>query len=494
MLLGIDLGTSSVKCLLTSLDGSTQYAAEREYPILYPHTGYAEQDPETWWLKTCEAVRDLTKKSDPKQIRAVGLSGQMHGTVLVGRSLEAIVPTVIWADKRSQKQCKHIHEQIDNLATITGSGAFTGFMLPTLMWVKEHQPHVWQQTKYAIFPKDYIRLKLTDEPAIEPTDACSGLILDIKSRKYASSMLAQLGIDTSILPPLIETTHAAGHLTAASADKLGLPAGIPVFAGAADQVTSLMSAGAVSPGMLSISLGTGGTLIAPAAQLLTDPQLRLHTFCNAQPGTWYVLGALLASGLSFRWLRDSVFGFMGQNAFEHMSQLAENIPIEANKLLFLPYLAGERLANQESNTRGVFFGLTPEHSQGHLARAVMEGTAFAFRRMLDVMKDCGVKPDRLIASGGGLRSRTWQQITADVLGLPITSADVAEQSALGAAMLAGVGCGAYTSNMEAVEMLVRYKDTIDPIESNLHQYDQLYSVFCSIYDHLQPDFDMLADG
>lgn len=495
MLLGIDLGTSSVKCLLTSIDGSTQHMAEREYPIDRPQPGYAEQTPDRWWQNILEAAHELSQVAELSQVTGIGLSGQMHGTVLVNAEMAPIIPAIIWADQRTTEQCAALHQQIGDamLAQTVGSGAFPGFMLPTLVWLKQHKPDIWSQARYALFPKDYVRLKLTGEPAQEPTDASSGLILDINTRRYAALLCETLGIDPAIFPTLVQPSEVAGHVTPAAAAELGIPAGTPVVAGAADQVTGSLGAGLIHANMLSITIGTGGTIVAPITQPLVDPAFNLHTFCDAEPNHWYLLGALLAGGMSLRWLRDSVFNLDKRDAFEKMTQMAASVPAGAGKLLYLPYLEGERRANQDSHTRGVFFGLQPQHEQGHFVRAVMEGVAFAVRRVLSDMRSLGVQPTTVIASGGGLRSPVWQQIMADVIGLPLTPIQVAEQSALGATILAGVGTGAYKNFEQAVDILVTYEEPIVPQAAAREVYNSHYEIFCSIYEHLQPDFLALSN-
>jgi xylulokinase len=483
-LLGIDLGTSSVKCMLAEEDGSTWKVAEREYPILSPNSGWSEQDPQAWWQMTVEAVQDLIARADIKgnEVKAVGMSGQMHGTVFLDEQARLLRPAIIWPDQRSAAQCQQVYQKIgyEKLGEIAGSGVFTGFMLASLLWVKQHEVRTWDRLGCLLFPKDYVRYRLTGQLATDVTDASGGLLLDITTRDWSHELMGQLGIPAGILPRVIESREMAGHLASEAAHALGLEAGTPVVAGAADQATGALGSGIVAPGIVAATIGTGGQLVTLLSAPQTDKQLRVHTFCHAVPDMWYLLGATLSAGLAFRWLRDSVLRAVGPGAYERMTSLAEEVPPGAEGLLFLPYLVGERVVREKTQAKGAFYGLTLRHHHAHLIRATMEGVVFSLRRVLDVFHQLDVRPCQIVASGGGARSRLWRQMMADIFNAPVTQLGVQEQSALGAVMLAGLGVGVYRDAEEAGRTFVTYGPPCEPNPETTALYDDLYGSFCRL--------------
>lgn len=483
-LLGIDLGTSSLKCMLAEEDGSTWTVAEREYPILSPNSGWSEQDPEAWWQMTVEAVQDVIARAGVQgsDVKAVGMSGQMHGAVFLDGQARPLRPAIIWPDQRSAAQCQQVYQKIgyERLAEIAGSGVFTGFMLASLLWVKQHEVHTWDRLACVLFPKDYVRYRLAGQPATDVTDASGGLLLDIRIRDWSHELMGQLGIPAGILPHVVESQEVAGQLASQAAHALGLKAGTPVVAGAADQATGALGSGMVAPGIVAATLGTGGQLVTLLSTPQTDRQLRVHTFCHALPETWYLLGATLSAGLAFRWLRDAVLREPQSGAYEWMTSLAEEAPPGAEGLLFLPYLVGERVVKQEAQARGAFYGLTLRHHHAHLIRATMEGVVFSLRCVLDVFHQLGVRPSQIIASGGGARSHLWRQMMADIFHAPVIHLGVQEQSALGAVMLAGLGIGVYRDAGEASQVFVRYGPPCEPQPETAARYDDLYEAFCRL--------------
>ncbi len=494
-LLGLDLGTSSLKCLLAQVDGRVVAVSEREYPINYPTPGQAEQDPDTWWSQAVDAIREVIRRAGIRggEVQAVGLSGQMHGAVLLGADQRPIRPAIIWPDQRSSAQCQQVYDQVgaDRLARIAGSGVFTGFMLASLLWVKEQEPQVWDQVRTVLFPKDYLRLRLTGEAATEVTDASGGLLLDIHRRDWSQALSVELGIPSEVLPPLHESREIAGQITAEAAQVTGLAAGTPVIAGAADQASGALGSGVIEAGIISATVGTGGQLVTAVRTPQIDDQLRIHTFCHALPQTWYLLGATLSAGLAFRWLRDSVIGEeAGQGGYQRMTAQAVDVPVGAGGLLFFPYLLGERTV--DIPTRGLFFGLTPEHGQAHLIRAVMEGIVFSMRRMLGVFDELGVEPVQVVAMGGGARSPLWCQMIADIFQAPVMPLAVAEQSALGAAILAGLGIGAFPDVQSACRVFVKYGSAFEPDGRAAAVYEDLYGLFNTVYEKVKPDLARLS--
>jgi xylulokinase len=495
-LLGIDLGTSSVKCMLMAADGSQGAISEREYPILTPQKGWAEQKPDRWWVATVEAVREVVAQAglDRDAVKAIGLSGQMHSTVLIGADRQPLRPAIIWPDQRSSEQCQQIYQQLgyETLAEIAGSGVFPGFMLASLLWVQQNEPHVWDQLDCVLFPKDYIRFCLTGELATEVTDASGGLLLNVKKRDWSKQLTANLSVSNKILPPLLESQDVAGRLTTQAAQSLGLWPGIPVVAGAADQATGALGSGLIEPGVVMVTLGTGGQLVTLLNAPRIDRQLRIHTFCHAVPEMWYLLGATLSAGLSFRWLRDAILQASRREAYQDMTALAEQVPPGAEGLLFLPYLVGERVVQDIPQARGAFLGLTVRHTHAHLVRATMEGIVFSLRRLVDVFEELDVSYTQLLAAGGGARSPLWCQMVADIFQAPVVPLKVQEQSALGAIMLAGLGTGTYPNATEACRMLVSHDSFIEPRSNVASIYQDLYGLFSTLYTKTKADIAKLS--
>jgi xylulokinase len=458
LLLGIDLGTSSVKVLAVDLAGRVRGAGAAEYPILHPEPLHAEQDPAAWWDACVTAVRaalaaaaaGATPGAPTAAVAAIGLSGQMHGVVMLDRSANVLAPAVIWPDQRSRREVEEITALVGpaRLYAITGSPLSTGFLAATVRWFQTQRPALWAQVHTLLLPKDYIRFRLTGRFATDPSDAAGSLLLDERQRTWSAELLDLLAIDAARLPPVQPSASVAGGLTAAAAEALGLPAGIPVVTGAADTPCGLLGAGAVSSAGLLLSISTGGQLVQPVDEVRVDPLGRIHTFCTAldpaagQAG-WYQMGATLNAGMALRWLRDSVLSLEGPDAYAAMNAAAAASPPGAEGLLFLPYLVGERSPHMDPTARGAFFGLTLRHGRGDLVRAVLEGATFACYDAYGVLAELGVEAQSVILAGGGARSPLWRQIVADVFGLEVRPLLTGEQSALGAVLLAGGGAGLF---------------------------------------------------
>lgn len=446
LLLGIDLGTSALKAVLVSPDGQIVGSGSAEYPIHQPQPEHAEQDPHAWWEAACVAVRQALAPATGHCVTAIGLSGQMHGTVLLGAHDRLLAPAVIWPDRRSAKQVEEITQRVGaaRLIELTGSPVATGFQAATLRWFQQEQPEVWRQLCRVLLPKDYLRLRMTGAAATDPSDGSGSLLLDVNRRTWCTELLDTLQIDAGVLPPVQPSTSVAGTLTPEAAGALGLPVGTPVVVGAADTACSLLGAGVLEAGDLLLTLSTGGQLVQPATVPAVDRAGRIHTFCSAQePASvragWYQMGATLAAGMALHWLRDAVLGVGGPDAYDRMLAWAGEAPAGARGLLFLPYLVGERTPHMDPHARGVFFGLALEHGRSELVRAVVEGVTLACADAFAVLAELGAKPRQVVLAGGGDRSPLWRQIVADVFGLPVTPLLTAEQSALGAALLAGAG-------------------------------------------------------
>ncbi len=496
MLLGLDLGTSSLRAAVVDDRGRILGLGQREYPIISQQPTWAEQDTEEWWLAAREATAAALRAASvsPSDIRAIGLSGQMHGTVLVGHDLQPLAPAVIWADGRSATEADAVNRALGpgRLAEISGNRVSTGFMAATLAWMHTHQPDLLDAARYALLPKDYLRLRMTGVPASEPSDAAATLLFDNSARAWSAPLAEAAGVDRVLLPDIMASTAVAGELTAEAASALGLRAGTPVVAGAGDQAAQAVGNGVLLPDTASSTIGTGGQLLQPLSAFRPDPDLRVHCFCHALPDTWFLMAATLSAGLSLRWWRD-LLGVSGAGAYDILSREAAAAGPGAGGLLFLPYLLGERTPYMDPEARGSFVGLSLEHGRGHLARAIMEGVAFSLRDGLEILRGLTAAPTVLVASGGAAKSPLWVQIQTDVFGFPITTVEGEERAVVGAAMLAGISSGLYADFDQAREACVRQGPIVEPDSSRTSLYEELYHQYRSLYPALKDQFGALAD-
>ncbi len=495
-LLSVDIGTSSVKALLFDPEkNSVLAAASREYPLYQPQPGYAEQNPEDWWQATLHTIREVTQQN--KDVASIGLTGQMHGTVLLDQHSQVVHPAIIWADQRSGESVQVLLNAVGESVYVQTAGTLpaAGFMGSTLVWLKQHEPALLDKVSAVLLPKDYVRLKLTGEIASEVTDAASSGLFDVKNQCWSDLIVSAAGLPDSILPPVLASGDVAGSLREEAAQLLGLKAGIPVVAGCADQPAQAIANGLIHPGRVSVTIGTGGQVFAPV-RLHDDGSLptdrRLHVFNHAAPDTWYILGAMLSAGLSLRWLRE-VLGLGGQpDAYALLSQEAAQVPAGAEGLIFLPYLVGERTPHLDPQARGAFIGLGFHHTRGHMARAVMEGVTFALRQGLEITIGLCGAVDLVIGAGGGAESALWRQIQADVYGLPLQRAALPDQTNIGAVMLAGVGCGIYADVEDACQHVTQYAEMTEPAINTHAFYTERYEQFLTLYPRLKDDFHQLA--
>ncbi len=493
-LLGIDIGTSSTKAVLIDVSGKLLALSQSEYGIDSPKPEWAEQHPETWWAAVRDTVRAVASQSgvNPQDIAGIGLSGQMHGTVLLDKNNSLLRPAIIWADRRSAKQCQAVLDLLgkEKLRDLAGNSLSPGFMVATLLWLKENEPSTFSRIATVFLPKDYVRYRLTGELATEVTDASSSLLLDVRSRTWSEELLRLVGISEEQLPPLHESQDVVGTLTKSAAEELGLVGGIPVVAGGGDQSMAAIGNGVVEEGIALSTIGTGGQLFTPTRTYRTDPELRIHSFCHAVPGMWHLMGAILSAGLCLKWFRDRLASGLD---YMQIDDAARSVPAGSDGLLFLPYLLGERSPHLDPAARGCFVGLTINHSLSHLARAVMEGVAFAMKDCLDLFLSLGVNPEKIVLSGGGARSELWRQIQADVYGRDAITVNMREEAATGAAILAGVGVGIYPSLQRACGELIKLESTTTPIPENASRYAELYDVYRSLYLQLRDSFHRLSD-
>jgi xylulokinase len=513
-LLGLDLGTSSIKAVLFDPQtAQTLAVAGYEYPIHRPAPDRAEQNPEEWWQATVAVVRQVITQTGRTDVAAISFSGQMHGTVLLDRAGVPLHPAIIWADQRSAAACATLTATLgpEGYAAVTGTLPAVGFQGPTLVWLAQNEPALLAHTHRVILPKDYLRLCLTGEIATEVSDAAGTGVFDITRQRWATEILTKVGLPETLFPPVLASTAVAGQLTAQAAEALGLVAGIPVVAGCADQPAQAIGNGLIAPGRAAVTTGSGGQVFVPiqakskelvgtkgtkgtkeslSPSVPSDP--RLHVFNHAVPHMWYVLGAILSAGLSLRWLRQ-ITGLAGAgDAYAMLSSEAATVPPGADGLLFLPYLSGERTPHMDPLARGGFIGLSSYHSRGHLARAVMEGVALALRQTLEISLGLGGQVETIIAAGGGAESAVWRQIQADVFGLPLQQSLLSEQAGVGAALLAGVGAGVYPDLATACRDVVRYGPLTEPEPARHARYNELYAHFTQLYPLLRQEFHWLA--
>ncbi len=497
LLLGIDLGTSSVKTVLFNPQTTQiQATASQEYPLYKPLPHYAEQNPTEWWQAVVATVRHVAQKAENNQITAISFSGQMHGTVLLDKHQQSLCPAIIWADQRSVEACRTLTTILGatNYVAVTGTLPVVGFMGPTLVWLTQHQPDLLPQIRHVILPKDYIRLRMTGQIATDVSDAAGTGVFDIVQQQWATSIISALDLPLDIFPPVLASTAVAGYLTRAAAHKLGLPVGIPIITGCADQPAQAICNGLIAPGKASVTVGSGGQIFSPV-QLdhsfkQTDP--RLHVFNHAVPNVAYILGAILSAGLSLRWLRNITGLAQNSNAYTLLSTEAATVKPGADGLIFLPYLSGERTPHMDPLARGGFIGLTQYHTRPHLARAVMEGVAFALRQALEIILALGGDVAMLIAAGGASESEVWRQIQADIFGLPLRQSLLTEQAGVGAALLAGVGVGLYPNLSTACQQVVQYGPLTEPNTAPQAQYTERYEQFKQLYPRLRSDFHRLG--
>ena len=489
LLLGIDVGTSSAKAVLLTTNGEVAGRGSAGYPIDHPLPGRCEQSPEARWRGVVEAARSACAAcaAGAHQIAAIGLSGQMHGTVLLDRCGMPLMPAVIWSDGRSAEQVQEIERVVGRgrLIGLTGSAPATGFQAATVRWIQQNQPSSWADTRLVLLPKDYLRYRLVGEVHTDPSDGSGTLFLDVRSRARSRLVLGELNVDAAQLPRIVESTEVSGGLRPDAAAAMGLCPGTPVVVGAADTAAGALGAGATSCADLLLTLSTGGQLVQPIATPAVDPQGRVHTFCAASTGAaslpgWYHLGAILSAGGALTWLRENIFGLSGRVAIDDVAAWAEGVPAGARGILFLPYVLGERTPHMDPASSGVLIGLTADHARADLVRAVMEGVALACYEAYHVLIELGARPRAISLAGGGGRSQVWRQIVADVFGLPVRHLLGSDHSACGAALLAGSGVGLLDSS-DAARRWARYGPEITPRPRAHALYAELYGLFREEY-------------
>ncbi len=502
-LLGIDIGTSGTKTILIDETGRVLARATREYPLSTPRPLWSEQNPSDWAEATFATIRAVLNLSqiDPKEVKGVGLSGQMHGAVFLDENHQVLRPAILWNDQRTQAECDWIMETIgrEKVVELISNPVLTGFTAGKIVWLRNNEPETFAKVRKVLLPKDYIRLLLTGEFATEVSDASGTALFNVRKRDWAEEMLDGCGIPRDWMPKSYESPEVSGRVTEAASGKSGLPAGTPVVGGGGDQAAGAVGNGIVETGIVSSTVGTSGVVFAFADQPIVDPGLRLHTFCHAVPGKWHLMGVMLSAGGSLQWYRDAfcqpektVAAALGRDPYELITAEADAVPVGAEGLMFLPYLTGERTPYPDPHARGVFFGITRRSDRAHFARAILEGVALGLRDSFEIMREMKLPITQVRASGGGARSAVWRQIQADVTGFPHVTINVDEGPALGVALLAGVGAGVYPSVEAACKAVIKVEKQTDPCTINHAAYDRFYAVYRALYAQLKGQFSEIA--
>ena len=502
-ILGIDIGTSGTKTVIFKEDGTPVSSATYEYPLYTPQNGYAEQDPLDWWNATVNGIKSVLSQSNvpAEEIKGIGLSGQMHGLVMLDAENNVIRNSIIWCDQRTSAEVNEITEKVGakRIVEITANPAITGFTAAKILWVKNNEPENYEKTRHILLPKDYIRFMLTGEYATEVSDASGMQLLDIPKRQWSDEVLTKLGIDKSLLAKVYESPEITGTLTKQVAELTGLAESTIVVGGAGDNAAAAVGTGVVEDGKAFTTIGSSGVVFAHTDNIAIDPKGRVHTFCCAVPNAWHVMGVTQSAGLSLKWFRDNLaWGEMetslnmGVDPYYIMDKQAERVPIGANRLLYLPYLNGERTPHLDPNARGVFFGLSTMHKKSDMLRAVMEGVSYSLRDCVEVMAEMGISVNDMMATGGGGSSPLWRQMLADLYSCQVKTTLNKEGPALGVALLAAVGAGIYDSVQEACKEVIKPDKIQDPIAENSAEYDKVYRMYTKLYPAMKQSFEELS--
>ena len=495
LVLGIDSSTTGTKAVLLAEDLSVLGVGATEYEYQTPHPLWSEQDPRVWWDATVASIRSVLASTgaNAADVVAVGLTGQMHGATLLDAADQVLRPAILWNDQRTAAECDLMRRIVgrERLIAITGNDAQTGFTAAKLLWVRDHEPEVWQRVAHVLLPKDYVRFCLSGDHATDKADGSGMQLFDLAARDWSPELLELLEIDPGRLPASYEGPEVTGVVSMAAAEATGLRAGTPIVAGGGDQACGAVASGAVSVGVVSVSLGTSGVVFATTDGLAIEPQGRVHAFCHAVPGKWHQMGVMLSAAGSLRWLRDALMPGLG---YGEITAMAAEVPAGSDGLTFLPYLTGERTPYADPLARGAFVGLTVRHDRRHLARAVLEGVSYGLRDNLELMISTGLpRPAEVRLSGGGARSQLWCQILADTLGVTVVTVDADHAAAQGAALLATVSAGWQPDVESASAAGVTTSPAASP-SADRQRYEDGFAVFRGLYPALAPTFHRQSDG
>jgi xylulokinase len=493
LLLGIDISTTGAKALLVNEQGQVIGSATSPLTLQTPRPLWSEQDPNAWWAGTKASIGRVLAETGVAagEIAAIGLTGQMHGLVLLDEAGQVLRPAILWNDQRTGAQCDEIRQRLGKarLIQITGNDALTGFTAPKILWVQQHEPEIYARAKHILLPKDYIRYRLTGAFAMDRAGGAGTLLFDLKKRTWSEEVLAALDIDPALLPPTFEGPQVTGHVSKTAAQLTGLQAGTPVVGGGGDQAAQAVGVGAVEPGIIALTLGTSGVVFATTMEPLIEPEGRLHAFCHAVPNRWHLMGVMLSAAGSLQWHRDTLAPGM---PFEQLVQEAEPVPPGSEGLLFLPYLTGERTPHPDPLARGAWVGLTIRHQRANMTRAVLEGVAFGIKDSFSLIQQSGLGAiDQVRISGGGAKSPLWRQIIADVLNVELVTVNTTEGAAFGAALLAAVGAGAFDSVPAACEQTIAITGRTLP-GPQAGAYPAYYEHYQALYPALAAEFEALA--
>jgi xylulokinase len=494
LFLGLDVSTTGAKALLINESGSVVSSATTPLTLSAPHPLWSEQDPRHWWIGIAESIRQVLKQAgvSGSAVTAIGLTGQMHGLVLLDERGEVLRPAILWNDQRTGAQCDEMRTRLgkEHLIQITGNDALTGFTAPKILWVQQNEPEIYARARHILLPKDYIRYRLTGDYAMDKADGSGTILFDLKKRDWSPEMLAALAIPADWMPPTFEGPAVTGKVSALASAETGLEQGIPVVGGAGDQAAQAVGVGAVQPGIIALTLGTSGVVFATTESPLVEPEGRLHAFCHAVPDRWHFMGVMLSAAGSLQWYRDTLAPGV---SFDNLVNEASDIKAGSEGLLFQPYLTGERTPYPDPLVRAAWVGLTVRHTRAHMTRAVLEGVAFGIKDSFTLILQAGLGSIQQVRiSGGGAKSELWRQIMADVLGVELVTVNTTEGAAFGAALLAGVGAGFYENVPAACDATIQITGRTSPTQAT-RAYQDYYPHYRALYPALALEYKAIAD-
>lgn len=502
--IGIDLGTSATKTVLFDEKGKIISSASCEYPLYQPHNGWAEQNPEDWYNAAVTTLKSVISESgiNGERIVSLGISGQMHGLVMLDENCNVLRPSILWCDQRTGKECEELTEALgrDMLIEITANPALTGFTASKILWVKNNEPQIFEKCRHILLPKDYLRFRLTGEFATEVSDASGMQLLNVPERKWSDVMINALGIKEEYLAKVYESPEITGYINPDTAEKTALSVKTAVVGGAGDNAAAAVGMGVVTEGKAFTTIGTSGVVFAHTDKPIIDPKGRVHTFCCAVPDAWHVMGVTQGAGLSLQWFKNNFCYEELETAKAENTDVycitdnkAKNIPIGCDKLIYLPYLMGERTPHLDPDCRGVFFGISAMHTKAHFIRAIMEGVTYSLYDCLLVLKEMGISPLSMLLCGGGSKSKLWKNMICDTFGIPVETSASSDAAALGVAILAAVGAGIYSSVESACDIMVPASaETVCPDNQNTESFRAYHSIYSSVYSSLKDNYKNLS--
>jgi len=491
--LGIDISTTSSKALLINENGDIVGVASSPHMLQSPKPLWSEQDPHEWWEAITASTQKVLRISrvDKVQVAGIGLTGQMHGLVLMDDAGQVLRPAILWNDQRTQAQCDEIHQRIgkEKFLQISGNISLTGFTASKILWVQQNEPEIYNRVRHILLPKDYIRYRLSGDYAMDKAGGSGTVLFDLKSRNWSTELIEKLGIDPAWLPPTFEGPEFTGTISREAAEKIGLNAGTPIVAGGGDQAAQAVGVGAVEPGIVGLTVGTSGVVFAPTSAPLIEPEGRLHAFCHAVPNLWHFMGVMLSAAGSLQWYRDKLAPGVD---FNDLLDESRDAPVGCEGLQFLPYLSGERTPYPDPLARGGWVGLSVRHGRPYLTRSLLEGVSYAFKDIFSLIEDAGLKEVHQVrVSGGGMKNPFWRQIMASVLNTELVTVNTTEGAAFGAALLAGVGTMHWPNVISACSEAIEVVGTTMPDEREVDIYQQAYPIYKGLYPALSPSFNKM---